>query len=265
MGNTGQKEPGSEQKLVANALIRERLFALQDNEYKAFHSKLMPTIDADRIIGIRTPKLRKLAKDLYRQAVGSTVKRDNIPGNHADADAAPINLFMKELPHYYYEENNLHGLFIEQIRDFDACIAALDTFLPYVDNWATCDMMAPKVLGKEKEKLLTAIRRWIRADSVYEVRFAIGMLMRHFLDGDFRTEYADMVAAVSSPEYYINMMRAWYFATALAKQYDAVLPYLQENRLDKWTHNKTIQKAIESYRITPEQKAELKALRRPAE
>lgn len=226
---------------------REQLFALQDKEYKAFHSKLMPTIDADRIIGIRTPKLRKLAKELWREA--------QIKGQFS------IDAFMSELPHHYYEENNLHGLFIEQIEDFDTCIAALDRFLPYVDNWATCDMMAPKVLGKEKKKLLFAIRRWIVAEPVYEVRFAVGMLMRHFLDEDFKTEYADMVAAVSSPEYYINMMRAWYFATALAKQYDAILPYLEENRLDVWTHNKTIQKAIESYRITSEQKEYLRGLK----
>lgn len=234
---------------------REQLFALQDKEYKAFHSKLMPTIDADRIIGIRTPKLRKLAKNLWRES--NTRAKDS----SADDAPTPAELFMSELPHHYYEENNLHGLFIEQIRDFDACIAALDRFLPFVDNWATCDMMAPKVLGKEKEKLLFAIRRWIAAEPVYEVRFAIGMLMRHFLDEDFKAEYADMVAAVSSPEYYINMMRAWYFATALAKQYDAVLPYLVEDRLDVWTHNKTIQKAIESYRITPEQKEYLRGLK----
>ncbi|MBR1852241.1 MAG: DNA alkylation repair protein [Lachnospiraceae bacterium] len=241
--------------------IQKELFALQDLEYKAFHAKLMPTIDPDRIIGIRTPKLRKLAKNLWRQAGGSTKDGSTDHNNNEDDNKAPTEQFMNVLPHFYYEENNLHGLFIEQIKDFDVCIAALDRFLPYVDNWATCDMMAPKVLGKDKEKLLCAIRRWITAEPVYEVRFAIGMLMRHFLDEDFKTEYADMVATVSSPEYYINMMRAWYFATALAKQYDAVLPYLAEKRMDVWTHNKTIQKAIESYRITPEQKAELKALR----
>lgn len=241
MGNTDKRDSGSEKKIVPNALIREKLFALEDEEYKAFHAKLMPTIDSDRIIGIRTPKLRKLAKDLWKKTV--------------------ITEFLDELPHHYYEENNLHGLFIEQMKDFDACIAALDRFLPFVDNWATCDMMAPKVLGKGKEKLLFAIRRWIAAEPVYEVRFAIGMLMRHFLDEDFKTEYADMVAVVSSPEYYINMMRAWYFATALAKQYDAILPYLTERRLDTWTHNKTIQKAIESYRITPEQKEYLRGLK----
>ena len=227
--------------------MQQELFQLQDAEYKSFHTKLIPTIDPACVIGIRTPNLRKLAKQLWKWE---------------DVDKAR---FMEMLPHTYYEENNLHGLFIEQIKDFDACVEALDRFLPYVDNWATCDMMAPKVLGTDKEKLLSAIRRWIASEYAYEVRFAIGMLMRHFLDEDFRTEYADMVAAVSSQEYYINMMRAWYFATALAKQYDAILPYIQDHRLDRWTHNKTIQKAIESYRITPEQKTELKKLRRMAE
>lgn len=238
-------------------MIRERLFELQDNEYKQFHAKLMPTIDPERIIGIRTPKLRKLAKELWKQAGDGRIE---IRGDAGTAGES-ISDFMEQLPHFYYEENNLHGLFIEQIKDFDTCVTALDRFLPYVDNWATCDMMAPKVLAKDKEKLLSAIRRWIAAEPVYEVRYAIGMLMRHFLDEDFKTEYADMVATVSSTEYYISMMRAWYFATALAKQYDAVLPYLKERRLDVWTHNKTIQKAIESYRITPEQKEYLRGLR----
>ena len=224
--------------------IQRELFQLQDAKYKNFHAKLMPTIDPDRIIGIRTPNLRKLAKQLWKRE---------------DVDKAG---FMVALPHAYYEENNLHGLFIEQIKDFDECVAALDQFLPYVDNWATCDMMAPKVLGKDKDKLLEAIHRWIVSESVYEVRFSIGMLMRYFLDNDFKPEYADMVLEVSSQEYYINMMRAWYFATALAKQYDAILPYLEENRLDVWTHNKTIQKAVESYRVAPEQKGYLRQLRR---
>jgi len=229
---------------LTKELIQEKLLALQDTEYKNFHAKLMPTIEPERIIGIRTPNLRKLAKELWKTF-----------------DTPQKEAFMADLPHFYYEENNLHGLFIEQIKDFDTCIAALDKFLPYVDNWATCDMMAPKVLGKQKDKLLAAIRRWIVSEPVYEVRFAIGMLMRHFLDEDFKPEYADMVAAVSSPEYYINMMRAWYFATALAKQYEQILLYLTDRRLDPWTHNKTIQKAIESYRITPEQKDFLKNLR----
>lgn len=224
--------------------IQEALFELQDPEYKIFHAGLMPTINPDTIIGVRTPKLRELAKRL--------LKSPEI--NKSD--------FMQALPHTYYEENNLHGLFIDQIRDFDECIKALDSFLPYVDNWATCDMMSPKIFSKNRQALLPHIHRWITSEAVYEVRFSIGMLMRHFLEEEFRPEYADMVAAVSSQEYYINMMRAWYFATALAKQYEQILPYIEQDRLDIWTHNKTIQKAIESYRITDEQKRFLKSLKR---
>lgn len=222
--------------------IREQLFALQDTEYKAFHARLMPTVDPNLIIGVRTPELRKLAGKLWK--TGETAG------------------FMSELPHLYYEENNLHGFWIERIKDCEECIAALDIFLPYVDNWATCDMMSPKVLGKNKERLLAAIRVWIASEHTYEIRFAIGMLMRHFLEEEFDTEYPDMVADTSSEEYYVNMMRAWYFATALTKQYDRVIPYIRDHRLDIWTHNKAIQKSVESYRITPEQKNYLRSLRR---
>ncbi|MCM1100452.1 MAG: DNA alkylation repair protein [Clostridium sp.] len=227
---------------MTTEFIREQLFALQDTEYKAFHAKLIPTVDPERIIGVRTPELRKLAKKLWK--TGETAE------------------FMAELPHLYYEENNLHVFWIEQIRDCEECIAALDTFLPHVDNWATCDMTAPKVLGRHKERLIGAIRVWIASEHTYAIRFGMGMLMRHFLDEDFDAEYPDMVAEFSSEEYYVNMMRAWYFATALAKQYDAVIPYIREQRLDVWTHNRTIQKAVESYRITPEQKNYLRSLRR---
>lgn len=222
--------------------IREQLFALQDKEYKAFHARLMPTVDPNLIIGVRTPELRKLAGKLWK--TGETAG------------------FMSELPHLYYEENNLHGFWIERIKDCEECIAALDVFLPYVDNWATCDMMSPKVLGKNKERLLAAIRVWIASEHTYEIRFAIGMLMRHFLEEEFDTEYPDMVADTSSEEYYVNMMRAWYFATALTKQYDRVIPYIRDHRLDIWTHNKAIQKSVESYRITPEHKNYLRSLRR---
>ncbi|MDE7270752.1 MAG: DNA alkylation repair protein [Acetatifactor sp.] len=227
---------------MTTEFIREQLFALQDTEYKNFHAKLMPTVDPDLIIGVRTPELRKLSKKLWKMG---------------ETDA-----FMAELPHHYYEENNLHGFFIEQIKDYDACIDALNVFLPYVDNWATCDMMSPKVLGKNKDRLLAQIRIWLDSEHTYMVRFAIGMLMRHFLDEDFEEIYLDMVADIKSEEYYINMMRAWYFATALAKQYAAVLPYIENCRLDIWTHNKAIQKAVESYRITPEQKNYLRSLKR---
>lgn len=221
--------------------VRRQLFALQDLEYKAFHSRLMPTVDPDLIIGVRTPALRKLSRELWK--------------------AYEVNSFLEDLPHKYYEENNLHGFFIEQFKDYDACIGALNTFLPHVDNWATCDLIAPKVLERNKPKLPEQISVWLKAEDTYTVRFAIGMLMRHFLDEDFRPAYPELVAAVSSEEYYIRMMQAWYFATALAKQYDAILPYIENRVLEPWTHNKAIQKAVESYRITAEQKAYLKQLK----
>lgn len=168
---------------------------------------------------------------------------------------------MENLPHEYYEENNLHGFLIEKIKDFDTCIAELERFLPFVDNWATCDMMSPKVLKKYPKELLDKIKTWIRSENTYTVRYAIGCLMNDYLEEQFSTDYLDMVAAVKSEEYYIQMMQAWYFATALAKQYEAVLPYLEERRLEPWVHHKAIQKAVESYRITPEQKQYLKTLK----
>ena len=221
--------------------ITEQLFALQDIEYKQFHSKLMPTINPDVIIGVRTPELRKLAKQL--------------------AKSTNVEKFLQELPHRYYEENNLHGFLIESIMDFDACIVALNQFLPYVDNWATCDMMAPKVLKTDLPKLYEWVKVWIASEETYTVRFGVNMLMKYFLDEAFLPEYPALVASIRSEEYYVKMVVAWYFATALAKQYDAVLPYIKEHRLDIWTHNKTIQKAVESYRISPEQKAYLKTLK----
>ena len=224
--------------------IQSDLFAMQDITYRDFHSKLMPTINKELVIGVRTPQLRKYSKELYK-----TQKED-------------AEVFMQTLPHTYYEENNVHAFLIEQIKDYDECIKALDEFLPYVDNWATCDMMAPKVFKKHLPKLLTEIKRWIASEHTYMIRFAIDMLMKFYLDEEFKTEQADMVAAVQSKEYYIKMVIAWYFATALAKQYEVILPYIEEKRLDVWTHTKTIQKAVESYRITPEQKTYLKTLKR---
>ena len=221
--------------------ITDKLFALQDLKYKKFHSKLMPTIDSDVIIGVRTPDLRKLTKELK-----GTPEEEQ---------------FLTELPHHYYEENNLHAFLIETIKDFDVCIAALNEFLPYVDNWATCDMMAPKVLKKDLPKLYEWVKLWIASGETYTIRFGVNMLMKYYLDEAFLPEYPKLVASIRSEEYYIKMVVAWYFATALAKQYEAVLPYLLEHRLDVWTHNKTIQKAVESYRITPEQKAYLKTLK----
>lgn len=225
--------------------IQERLFALQDLTYREFQSKLMPTVDQERVIGVRTPALRKFAKELARQ------------WQAAPKEALAAG-FMDSLPHTYYEENNLHGFLIESMREFDSAIAALDAFLPYVDNWATCDLMRPKVFLKQRDRLLPHIRRWMASTHPYTIRFGIEMLMVHFLDDAFRPEYLDWVADLRSDEYYVNMMIAWFFATALAKQYDAALPYLEKNRLAVWTHNKTIQKAVESDRISTEQKSYLR-------
>lgn len=222
--------------------VQGRLFELQDPEYREFHAKLMPTVDKDRIIGVRTPALRKFAREY---------------GKSEDAGE-----FMKALPHDYYEENNLHGFLIEGIRDYEECIRALDAFLPYVDNWATCDMMAPKIFKKHLDELEHKIEEWMASEHTYTVRYGIGMLMRYYLDEEFRTQYLEKVAAVESEEYYVKMMAAWYFATALAKQYEKTLPFLTEGRLEKWTHNKAIQKAVESNRITAEQKKYLRTLKK---
>jgi 3-methyladenine DNA glycosylase AlkD len=217
---------------------------MQDKTYKDFHSKLMPTINSNSIIGVRVPVLRDYAKKLF--------KENNIE---------TLNSFLKNLPHEFYEENNIHAFIIEKINNFDECIFYLEDFLPYIDNWATCDMLNPKIFKTNYEKLLEKIYQWINSDSVYTVRFAIGMLMRYFLDEKFETTYLDLVVSINSEEYYINMMRAWFFATALAKQYEQTFPYIKNYSLDKWTHNKTIQKANESFRITKDQKEELKKFR----
>ena len=225
--------------------IRARLFSLQDTAYRDFQVKLIPGMDAQKEIGVRTPELRKLAKELS--------KREDIRD------------FLNDLPHQYFDENQLHAFILSGEKDFEKCMEDLERFLPYVDNWATCDQTSPKVFRKHRKELLDAIRRWIESDHPYTVRFAIKMLMEHFLDEDFDPIYPEMVATVRSEEYYIRMMIAWYFATALAKQYEAVLPYLEQKKLDVWTHNKTIQKAVESYRITEEQKIYLKSLKRKNE
>lgn len=222
--------------------ITERLFFMQDVSYQSFMCKLMPTVNPDTVIGIRTPALRKLARELY--------------------GTAEAQVFMAELPHKYFDENNLHSYLIAQMKDYEACMAEVNRFLPYIDNWATCDGLSPKIFKKHLPELFEQIKVWIASDKTYTVRFAIGMLMQFYLDEAFDAHYPDLVAAVKSEEYYVNMMIAWYFATALAKQYDAVLPYLEEKKLDKWTHNKTIQKAIESYRLTDEQKKYLRGLKR---
>lgn len=217
------------------------LFELQDLEYRDFHSRLMPGIDKETIIGIRTPVLRKFAKEFAKTK---------------EAEA-----FLQELPHQYYEENNLHMLLISDIKDYEHCLAEVKRFLPYINNWATCDFPAPKCFKRHKEELLLAIKEWISSGNTYTVRYGIGMLMRLYLDDDFKPEYAALVAEIQSEEYYINMMIAWYFATALAKQWDRVITYLEERKLSTWVHGKTIQKAIESYRITKEQKIYLRNLK----
>ena len=221
--------------------IQEKLFALQDLNYRQFQAKLMPTVDPDRIIGVRMPALRKLAKDLKGTAEAET--------------------FLAALPHRYYDENNLHGLLLCARSGYEETVAGLDIFLPHVDNWATCDLLSPRAFRSHPLQLPGQIRRWLDSGDTYTVRFGLEMLMSFYLDECFRPEYLDWAAEVKSEEYYVRMMVAWYFATALAKQYDAALPYLTSRRLEQWTHNKTIQKAVESYRITPEQKQALRALR----
>ena len=220
---------------------QELLFQLQDKGYRDFQSKLIPTIPVETIIGVRIPTIRKLAKEYGK-------------------DPESVE-FLKQLPHTYYDENILHALLVAEIKDYEVCVKEVERFLPYVDNWAVCDIYSPKVFRKNKGKLIDKIREWTASDHPYTCRFGIEMLMTHFLDEDFRVEYLEIPAAVHSEEYYVNMMIAWFYATALAKQWDATIGYIEDQRLDTWTHNKTIQKARESYRITPEQKEYLKTLK----
>lgn len=221
--------------------IRVELFKMQDMDYRDFNSKLIPTVDKESMIGIRTPDLRKYAKQL---------------GKSSD-----VIEFLQTLPHKYFDENQLHAFIISEINDFKNCIDEINRFLPYIDNWATCDQLSPKVFKKYHNELFEYIKDWLKSDKVYTLRFGIGMLMEHFLDEDFDILYPETVSKIRSGEYYINMMIAWYFATALAKQYESVIPFIENNSLDIWTHNKAIQKSIESYRITDEQKAYLRELK----
>lgn len=222
-------------------MIAEKLFALQDKKYRDFQARLMPTVKPEHIIGVRTPALRQLAKEMMRKG---------------EADA-----FLAKLPHKYFEENQLHAFILSDMKDYAECVERLEEFLPYVDNWATCDQMSPKVFRKHRPELLGQIRLWLASPATYTVRFGIGMLMAHYLDEDFDPACLSLVAGLRSDEYYVNMMIAWYFATALAKQYDASLPFIEEQRLSVWTHNKAIQKAIESRRITMAHKDYLRSLR----
>lgn len=222
--------------------LQTQLFSMRDAEYASFTAKLQPTLKPDTIIGVRTPQLRTLAKEMAK-----------------DGRAEP---FLAELPHPYYEENQLHAFLLSGMKDADRCFSLVEDFLPFVDNWATSDSLMPKCFQKHRTELLSHIDTWLTSDHTYTLRFAIDQLMSWFLDETFSPEYPEKVAAICSEEYYVNMMIAWYFATALAKQYDAVLPYLTEHRLGTWVHNKTIQKAVESFRISPAQKEYLRSLRR---
>lgn len=219
--------------------LEEVLFSNQDETYRRMQQRLIPNIDPETIIGVRTPVLRQLAKQLE--------KKDE---------------FCARLPHRYFEENQLHSFLMEGERDFGTAVSRVEAFLPYVDNWATCDQLRPRVFAKHREDLLPYVHRWIASGELYTVRFGLEMLMLHYLDDAFDPAFLEEAASVRSSEYYVKMMVAWYFATALAKQYDAALPYITQSRLEKWTHNKTIQKAVESYRVLPEHKETLIRYRR---
>ncbi len=233
------KEATKMQKITEE--IRERLFSLRDEKYARFSSSLIPNISPESVIGVRAPQLRAMAREL------STDVR--------------ICDFLADLPHEYHEENCLHAYLIGEYRDIDTVLSLLDSFLPYVTNWAVCDTMRPRVLSKHKERLLTKAYQWLNSEHDYTVRYAIGMLMLHFLGDGFDESYPELVAKIESDEYYVNMMRAWYFAEGLAKQYDRILPYIEGRRLDMWTHRKTIQKAVESFKIPDERKELLKSFR----
>ena len=221
--------------------IYERLLEYRDEKYSEFQSKLVPNISPDPIIGVRTPDMRAVAK--------------------AVAGTDEASAFLKELPHKYYEENLVHFFIIAAIKNFDECVREVERFLPFIDCWPVCDQSSPKVFKKEHEKLLPLIKKWISSEHVYTARFGMRMLMNEFLDADFKPEYLDLVVQKRGEDYYLKMMVAWYFATALAKQYDATLPVIESRRLEPWTHNKAIQKAIESFRVTDEHKANLRTLR----
>lgn len=221
--------------------IQELLFAKQDTKYRDFQALLFPNINKEKMIGVRTPKLKKLAKELFGKEIA--------------------NEFIETLPHEYFDENQLHAFLISLIKDYEICLKEVERFLPYVDNWGTCDQLSPKVFAKHKDELIILIKRWIKSKHTYTVRFAIGLLLGLYLDDSFKEEYMELISNIKSEEYYINMMIAWYFATALAKQYESAIKYIEEKKLSSWVHNKTIQKAVESYRISDEQKVYLKGLK----
>ena len=221
--------------------LYDRLVKEKDEAYRAFQVKLVPNIPPETVIGVRTPALREIAKELF--------------------DSPDRDRFLAELPHEYYEENLIHFFLLSRIKDFDICVEAVEAFLPYVDCWPVSDQATPKAFRKNHDKLLPYIRKWLASEHVYTARFALRMLMNEFLDADFQEEYLELAASRTGGEYYLNMMVAWYFATALAKRYDETISYFENRRLDEWIHKKAIQKAVESFRITDEHKAYLKSLR----
>ena len=221
--------------------LQKKLFELSDKQYASFQAKLIPNVSREKFIGVRVPVLRKFAKEFEKEPEC----RD----------------FLNALPHTYYDENLLHSILLSKMKDYDQCISAVENFLPYIDNWAVCDTLSPKVFNKHRDKLIFKIKDWIASDKTYTCRFGIGMLMIHYLDKDFKPEYLELPCEVDSEEYYVKMMVAWYYATALAKQWDMTIPYIEEHRLPEWIHKKTIQKACESYRITDAQKTYLRGLR----
>ena len=221
--------------------LYERLIAVRDGEYRAFQVKLVPNIPAETVLGVRTPDMRRIAKEIKGTEEGEA--------------------FLSTLPHPYYEENLIHFFLLAEIKDFDACVNAVEAFLPYVDCWPVSDQATPKAFRKNHEKLLPHIKKWIASEHVYTARFGLRMLMNEFLDNDFRPEYLALAASNPGEDYYLKMMVAWYFATALAKRYDETVPYIENRALDPWVHKKAIQKALESFRVTPEHKTYLKSLR----
>ena len=221
--------------------IVDKLFKLQDKKYRDMQIKIIPTVNPDTVIGVRTPELRKFAKELFKS------------NNYID--------FINDLPHKYFDENQLHAFIISEIKDYNECLECFNKFLPYIDNWSTCDQQSPKAFIKHPNELLSEIKKWIKSKETYTIRFGVSMLMRNYLDSNFKPEYLELVSKIKSNEYYVNMMIAWYFATALAKQYDSTIKYIENKKLDKWVHNKTIQKAIESYRISQEHKEYLRSLK----
>ena len=221
--------------------IQKELFKLQDLKYKEFHKKLIPNVDENLIIGVRTPLVKKLTKTIVKEGKDKE--------------------FLKNLPHKYYEENNICAFLINEMKDYKNAIESLDKFLPHIDNWATCDGVRPKCFKNNTDKLIFEIEKWLKSDHEYTVRFALEMIMVFYLDEKFDIKYLDMASKIKSDKYYINMMISWLFATSLAKQYEKTVPYIEEKILPLWVHNKTIQKAIESYRVSDENKKYLKSLK----